>query len=68
MKKRILGSSGLGCMGLSCGYGPATDESKAIALIRSAVELGVTFFDTAEIYGPYANEALVGESRSTWRP
>ncbi len=69
MKKRKLGNSGLevsaiglGCMGLSSGYGPATDKSAAIALIRDAVERGVTLFDTAEVYGPYANEELVGEA------
>ncbi len=69
MQKRKLGNSGLqvsaiglGCMGLSSSYGPATDKSVAIALIRAAVERGVTFFDTAEVYGPYANEALVGEA------
>jgi aryl-alcohol dehydrogenase-like predicted oxidoreductase len=69
MQKRKLGNSGLevsaiglGCMGLSSGYGPATDKSAAIALIRSAVERGVTLFDTAEVYGPYVNEELVGEA------
>ena len=69
MKKRVLGNSGLevsalglGCMGLSFGYGPATDKREAIALIRAAVERGVTFFDTAEIYGPLKNEELVGEA------
>jgi aryl-alcohol dehydrogenase-like predicted oxidoreductase len=69
MHKRKLGNSGLevsalglGCMGLSSGYGPATDKPAAIALIRAAVERGVTFFDTAEVYGPYANEELVGEA------
>jgi aryl-alcohol dehydrogenase-like predicted oxidoreductase len=69
MLKRKLGNSGLevsaiglGCMGLSSGYGPATDKSAAIALIRAAVERGVTLFDTAEVYGPYANEELVGEA------
>jgi aryl-alcohol dehydrogenase-like predicted oxidoreductase len=69
MQKRKLGRSGLeisaiglGCMGLSFGYGPATDRQEAIKLIRSAVERGVTFFDTAEAYGPYANEELVGEA------
>ena len=69
MHKRTLGSSGLevsalglGCMGLSSGYGPATDKPAAIALIRAAVDRGVTFFDTAEVYGPYANEELVGEA------
>ncbi|AHY08107.1 aldo/keto reductase [Serratia plymuthica] len=69
MQTRKLGNGGLevsalglGCMGLSFGYGPATDKQQAIALIRSAVEQGVTFFDTAEIYGPFTNEALVGEA------
>lgn len=69
MQTRKLGNSGLevsalglGCMGLSFGYGPATDQQQAIALIRSAVEQGVTFFDTAEIYGPFTNEALLGEA------
>ena len=69
MQKRKLGNSnlevsalGLGCMGLSFGYGPATDKQQAISLIRAAVEKGVTFFDTAEIYGPLTNEELVGEA------
>jgi len=69
MKTRKLGKSGLdvsaiglGCMGLSYGYGPATDKQQAIALIRTAVERGVTFFDTAEAYGPFANEELLGEA------
>lgn len=69
MQKRKLGSSnlevsalGLGCMGLSYGYGPATDRQEAIKLIRSAAELGVTLFDTAEAYGPFVNEELVGEA------
>lgn len=69
MQKRILGSGGLevsalglGCMGLSFGYGPATDRNEAIALIRTAHERGVTFFDTAEAYGPYLNEEVVGEA------
>jgi aryl-alcohol dehydrogenase-like predicted oxidoreductase len=69
MQKRRLGKSGLevsaiglGCMGMSYGYGPAVDKRDGIALIRSAVERGVTFFDTAEIYGPFANEELVGEA------
>lgn len=69
MRKRELGKSGLqvsaiglGCMGLSYGYGPATDISEAIALIRRAFERGVTFFDTAEAYGPYKNEELLGEA------
>jgi aryl-alcohol dehydrogenase-like predicted oxidoreductase len=74
MKKRKLGKSnlevsaiGLGCMGLSSSYGPATDKQEAITLIRSAVELGVTFFDTAEIYGPLTNEELVGEALAPFR-
>jgi aryl-alcohol dehydrogenase-like predicted oxidoreductase len=69
MKKRTLGSSGLevsalglGCMGMSFGYGPAGEESEMIAVVRSAVDLGVTLFDTAEVYGPYANEELVGKA------
>jgi len=66
MQKRKLGSNlevsalGLGCMGMSYGYSPAGDKQEMIALIRSAVERGVTFFDTAEIYGPFTNEVLVG--------
>ena len=74
MQKRKLGNSGLevsalglGCMGLSSGYGPATDKSAAIALIRAAVERGVTLFDTAEVYGPYVNEELVGEALAPFR-
>ncbi len=74
MKKRILGESsldvsalGFGCMGLSSGYGPATEKSQAIAVIRGAVERGVTFFDTAEIYGPFKNEELVGEALVPFR-
>lgn len=74
MKKRYLGKSnlevsalGLGCMGLSHGYGPATDTHKAIELIRAAVERGVTFFDTAEVYGPYLNEEVVGEALKPFR-
>jgi aryl-alcohol dehydrogenase-like predicted oxidoreductase len=69
MKKRKLGKSnlevsaiGLGCMGMSFGYGPAADKQSMIALIRAAVERGVTFFDTAEVYGPFTNEELVGEA------
>ncbi|MGF6268444.1 aryl-alcohol dehydrogenase-like predicted oxidoreductase [Lelliottia nimipressuralis] len=69
MQQRQLGQNGLtvsalglGCMGLSFGYGPATDKAQAIALIRAAVERGVTFFDTAEVYGPYINEEVVGEA------
>jgi aryl-alcohol dehydrogenase-like predicted oxidoreductase len=74
MQKRKLGRSGLevsaiglGCMGLSYGYGPATEKQAAIALIRSAVERGVTFFDTAEVYGPFTNEELVGEALAPFR-
>jgi aryl-alcohol dehydrogenase-like predicted oxidoreductase len=69
MQKRKFGNSnlevsaiGLGCMGLSFGYGPAVDKQAGISLIRSAFELGVTFFDTAEVYGPFTNEELVGEA------
>ncbi|MGE8703108.1 MAG: aldo/keto reductase [Achromobacter sp.] len=69
MHKRKLGNStlevsalGLGCMGLSHGYGPATDTRQAVSLIRTAVDRGVTFFDTAEVYGPYLNEEVVGEA------
>src|ERR1700726_1462066 len=69
METRKLGKSGLevsalglGCMGLSFGLGPAVDKKDGIALIRAAVERGVTFFDTAEVYGPYVNEELVGEA------
>jgi aryl-alcohol dehydrogenase-like predicted oxidoreductase len=72
MQKRKLGNMevsalGLGCMGLSAGYGPATDKQTAIALIRGAVERGVTFFDTAEVYGPFVNEELVGEALAPLR-
>ncbi len=74
MQKRILGHSGLevsalglGCMGLSHGYGPATDTRQAVELIRAAVERGVTFFDTAEVYGPYLNEDVVGEALKPFR-
>jgi len=69
MQKRKLGNSnlevsaiGLGCMGLSFGYGPAVEKQDGISLIRSAVERGVTFFDTAEVYGPFTNEELVGDA------
>ena len=69
MKTRMLGSSrlqvsalGLGCMGMSHGYGPAPDKQSMIELLRTAVQRGVTFFDTAEVYGPYANELLLGEA------
>src|SRR3984957_18414938 len=74
MQKRKLGKSnlevsalGLGCMGLSFGYGPAVDKNEGIALIRAAVEHGITFFDTAEVYGPYTNEELVGEALAPFR-
>jgi aryl-alcohol dehydrogenase-like predicted oxidoreductase len=74
MQKRKLGKSnlevsaiGLGCMGLSFGYGPATEKEQAISLIQSAVERGVTFFDTAECYGPFTNEEVVGEALAPFR-
>jgi aryl-alcohol dehydrogenase-like predicted oxidoreductase len=74
MQKRKLGNSnlevsaiGLGCMGLSYGYGPATEKQQAITLIRAAVERGITFFDTAEAYGPYKNEELLGEALAPFR-
>jgi aryl-alcohol dehydrogenase-like predicted oxidoreductase len=74
MQKRVLGKSGLevsalglGCMGLSFGFGPAAEKSDAVKLIRAAVERGVTFFDTAEIYGPYINEGVVGEALAPFR-
>ena len=74
MKKRVLGRSnlevsaiGLGCMGMSFGYGPAADTTEMISLIRKAVERGVTFFDTAEVYGPYINETLVGAALEPFR-
>jgi aryl-alcohol dehydrogenase-like predicted oxidoreductase len=74
MKKRLLGNSGLevselglGCMGLSFGYGPATDKTSAIKLIRRAFELGITFFDTAEAYGPFINEEVLGEALAPFR-
>src|SRR5438309_2608000 len=74
MKKRKLGKSnlevsaiGLGCMGMSFGYGPAVDKQEGISVIRAAVERGVTFFDTAEVYGPYTNEELVGEALAPFR-
>jgi aryl-alcohol dehydrogenase-like predicted oxidoreductase len=74
MEKRKLGNGGLevsalgyGCMGLNFGYGPATDRQEAISLIRSAVDSGVTFFDTAEAYGPFTNEELVGEALAPFR-
>ena len=74
MQKRKLGNSnlevsaiGLGCMGMSFGYGPPMDKQEAISLIRTAVERGVTFFDTAEVYGPFTNEELVGEALAPFR-
>ena len=74
MEKRTLGHAGLevsaiglGCMGLSHGYGPATDKQQALALIRGAVERGVTLFDTAEVYGPFTNEELLGEALAPFR-
>jgi aryl-alcohol dehydrogenase-like predicted oxidoreductase len=74
MQKRKLGKSnfevsaiGLGCMGMSFGYGPAVDKQEGISLIRAAVERGVTFFDTAEVYGPYTNEELMGEALAPLR-
>ena len=74
MQKRKLGKSGLevsaiglGCMGMSFGYGPPKDKQEMISLIRKAVELGVTFFDTAEVYGPFVNEELVGEALAPMR-
>src|SRR6185436_426105 len=74
MQKRTLGKSGLevsaiglGCMGMSFGYGPAQDETQMISVIRSAVDLGVTFFDTAEVYGPFTNEDRVVKALSPLR-
>src|SRR5438093_2528759 len=74
MQKRNLGKSnlevsarGLGCMGMSFGYGPAADKREMISLLRSAVDRGVTFFDTAEVYGPFTNEELVGEALAPFR-
>src|ERR1044071_8287379 len=74
MQKRKLGKSnlevsalGLGCMGLSSGYGPAVDKQAGISLLRAAVERGVTFFDTAEVYGPFKNEELVGEALAPFK-
>jgi len=74
ISKRILGNSGLevsalglGCMGLSFGYGPATDKHEAIKLIRAAFDAGITFFDTAECYGPFTNEELLGEALAPFR-
>ena len=74
MQNRKLGKSGpevsaigLGCMGLSFGYGPAVEKQQGISVIRAAAERGVTFFDTAEVYGPFANEELVGEALAPFR-
>src|SRR6476659_10239771 len=74
MQKRTLGKGdlevsamGLGCMGLSYGYGPATNKQEAIKLIRAAFERGIMFFDTAEAYGPFTNEELVGEAVAPFR-
>jgi aryl-alcohol dehydrogenase-like predicted oxidoreductase len=74
MQKRKLGKSnlevsaiGLGCMGISFNYGPAGDKQEMISLIRAAVERGVTFLDTAEVYGPFTNEELVGEALAPFR-
>src|SRR5213595_140775 len=74
MQKRKFGKSnlevsaiGLGCMGMSFGYGPPADKQEMISLIRSAIERGVTFFDTAEVYGPFINEELVGEALAPFR-
>src|SRR5580693_7628017 len=74
MQKRKLGKSnlevsalGLGCMGMNSSYGPPADKQKMIGLIRTAVERGITFFDTAEVYGPFTNEELVGEALAPLR-
>src|SRR5262245_1588497 len=74
MQKRRLGKSnlevsalGLGCMGMSFGYGPAGEKQEMISVIRGAVERGITFFDTAEVYGPFTNEELVGEALEPFR-
>ena len=74
MEKRQLGKSGLevsalglGCMGMSFGYGPPQDKKEMIAIIRAAVEKGVNFFDTAEVYGPFINEELVGEALAPFK-
>src|SRR5919204_5682257 len=74
MQKRKLGKSnlevsamGLGCMGMSFSYGPPPDKKEMIAVLRAAVERGITFFDTAEVYGPFTNEELVGEALSPLR-
>src|SRR5436189_4553824 len=74
MRKRKLGKNGLevsaiglGCMGMSFGYGPPKDKQEMISLLRAAVERGIMFFDTAEVYGPYTNEELVGEALEPFR-
>lgn len=74
MQTRILGNSGLevsaiglGCMGISYAYGPAMDKAAAIQLVRAAVDSGVTLFDTAEAYGPFTNETLLGEALAPFR-
>src|SRR5436190_1420653 len=74
MQERELGKSGLkvssmglGCMGMSFGLGPLPDKQNMISLIRSAIERGITFFDTAEVYGPFTNEELVGEALAPFR-
>src|SRR5207249_12095473 len=72
MKKRKIrnlevSAIGLGCMGMSFGYGPAKEKQEMISLLRKAVKLGVTFFDTAEMYGPFTNEELVGEALAPFR-
>src|SRR3954468_21778122 len=74
MDTRTLGTSGLevsalglGCMGISFGFGPAADRRDGIAVIRAAVERGITFFDTAEVYGPFVNEELAGEALAPFR-
>jgi len=74
MKKRKLGKSGLevsaiglGCMGMSFSYGPPKDKKEMISLLDAAVERGITFFDTAEVYGPFTNEELVGEALAPFR-
>ena len=74
MEKRQLGKSGLevsalglGCMGMSFGYGPPADKKEMIGVIRAAVEKGVNFFDTAEVYGPFINEELVGEALAPFK-
>ena len=74
MQKRKLGKNnlevsalGLGCMGMSFGYGPAGEKQEMISVLRAAVEHGITFFDTSEVYGPFTNEELVGEALSPFR-